>query len=119
LFLVPNIRTSKYLSLLAEACPEIANSAKGDIQAEEVPLLKVGGKLDGLSPFTADARQYIVAVDNVHDAQGFQTELDNCKSAVDFREILIRDQSSREERESETLRKSLDEHDVINLQFTR
>jgi hypothetical protein len=42
LFLVPNIRSSKYLSLLAEACPEIANSPKGNIQAEELPHLKVG-----------------------------------------------------------------------------
>ena len=42
LFLVPNIRSSKYLSLLAEACPEIANSPKGNIQAEALPYLKVG-----------------------------------------------------------------------------
>lgn len=43
LFLVPNIRTSKYLNLLAEACPEIANSTKDNIQAEKLPQLKVGG----------------------------------------------------------------------------
>ena len=48
LFLVPNIRSSKYLSLLAEACPEIANSPKGEIQAEVLPHLKVG----------ADAKAY-------------------------------------------------------------
>jgi len=42
LFLVPNIRSSRYLSLLAEACPEIPNSPKGDIQAEALPHLKVG-----------------------------------------------------------------------------
>ena len=42
LFLVPNIRTSNYLSSLTKACPEIANSPRGDIQAEELPHLKVG-----------------------------------------------------------------------------
>ena len=42
LFLVPNIRSSTYLSLLAEACPEIPNSPKGVIQAEALPHLKVG-----------------------------------------------------------------------------
>jgi len=45
LFLVPNIRTSKYLALLAEACPEIVNSPKDDIQAEELPYLKVSGNM--------------------------------------------------------------------------
>ncbi|KAF9645990.1 acetyl-CoA synthetase-like protein [Thelephora ganbajun] len=101
LFLVPNIRTSKYLSLLTNACPEIANSLKGNIQAEALPHLK-----------------HIVIVDNIHDARTFQVELDNCKSAIDFREVPIRNQSSWEERERKTLRISLDKHDVINLQFT-
>ncbi|KAF9779006.1 acetyl-CoA synthetase-like protein [Thelephora terrestris] len=101
LFLVPNIRTSRYLSLLAEACPEIANSARGDIQAEALPHLK-----------------RIIVVDNTQDAQVLQKELDGCKSAIDFREILIRDQSSWEERKRKVLQESLDSHDVINLQFT-
>ena len=58
-------------------------------------------------------------MDNIHDSRAFRAELDNCRSAVDFREILVRDQSSWEERERKTLRASLDKHDVINLQFTR
>ena len=60
-----------------------------------------------------------MVVDNIHDARGFQTELDNCKTAIHFRETLIRDQRSWEERERKILRASLDKHDVINLQFTR
>ena len=58
-------------------------------------------------------------MDNTQDAQVLQKELDGCKSAIDFREILIRDQSSWEERRRKVLQESLDSHDVINLQFTR
>ena len=50
LFLVPSIRSSKYLSLLAEACPEIANSQKGAIQAEALPHLKVRTRTPTTSP---------------------------------------------------------------------
>ena len=119
LFLVPNVRSSKYLSLLTEACPEIANSPKGDIQSEALPHLKVGVKMRAYSYPRLTIQQHIVVVDNIHDPREFQTELDSCKSAIDFREILIRNQSSWEELERKTLRRSLDKHDVINLQFTR
>jgi len=121
LFLVPNIRTSKYLSLLTDACPEIRNSPNGCIQAEELPHLKVGRKGENLLSHPANIRikQHIIVVDNIHDRQQFQRELDSCESAIDFRGILIKNQSSWEERERKTLQTSLDKHDVINLQFTR
>ena len=119
LFLVPNIRSSKYLSLLAEVCPEISNSPKGNIQAEALPHLKVGADAKASCNSWLTTCQYIVVVDNIHDSPVFRAELDSCKSAIDFREIPVRDQSSWEERERKTLQASLDKHDVINLQFTR
>ena len=119
LFLVPNLRSSKYLSLLAEVCPEIPSSPKGDIQAEALPHLKVGPGAKAYHYSRLTISQYIVVVDNIHDPRVFHTELDNCKSAIDFREILVRDQCSWEEQQRKALQASLDKHDVINLQFTR
>ena len=119
LFLVPNLRSSKYLSLLAEICPELPNSPKGNIQAEALPHLKVGADAKAYYYPRLTLSQHIVVVDNIHDSRVFHTELDNCKSAVDFREILVRDQSSWEEQQRKALQASLDKHDVINLQFTR
>lgn len=58
-------------------------------------------------------------MDNIHDAPELTKELDGCKSAIDFREILIRNPSSWEEQERMKLLGSSDKHDVINLQFTR
>jgi hypothetical protein len=103
LFLVPEIRTSSYLTLLAEALPSLRRFCPGDIQEEALPDLK-----------------YIVVVDNTHQPKKFHEMLGEIHCAVDFREILLwREGGTKEHRCVEDTKKSLDKDDVINLQFTR
>ncbi|KAI9508077.1 acetyl-CoA synthetase-like protein [Russula earlei] len=72
LFLVPQIRTSSYLTLLAEALPALRRSSPGDIQEEALPDLK-----------------HVVVVDNTHQPKKFHEMLGDIHCAVDFREILL------------------------------
>ncbi|PSR78601.1 hypothetical protein PHLCEN_2v7348 [Hermanssonia centrifuga] len=102
LFVVPRIRSSDYLSLLANAFPSLRNSAPGAIQEPELPALR-----------------HLLVVDNTPSFKEFELELEIIKPAVDFREILLWGEHSSEQRKVEELQGSLHHDDIINLQFTR
>ena len=72
LFLVPQIRTSSYLTLLAEALPSLQKFCPGDIQEEVLPDLK-----------------HVVVIDNTHQPKKFHEVLGDIHCAVDFREVLL------------------------------
>ncbi|EKM61742.1 uncharacterized protein PHACADRAFT_169179 [Phanerochaete carnosa HHB-10118-sp] len=100
LFLVPRIRSSAYLQNLADAFPSLASSSPGNVNIERLPDLK-----------------NIVVLDDLGGAEG-AAEMARAKSAVDFREILVRWHAGPEQRELEALERGLQEHETINLQFT-
>jgi hypothetical protein len=103
LFLVPQIRTSSYLTLFAETLPSLRRFSPGDIQEETLPDLK-----------------HIVVVDNTHQPKRFHEMLGDIHCAVDFREVLLwQDRGTKETRLVEETKKTLDKDEVINLQFTR
>lgn len=103
LFLVPQIRTSSYLTLLAEALPSLRKFSPGEIQEETLPDLR-----------------HLVVIDNTHQPKKFHEILGDIHCAVDFREVLLwQEGSTREHRIVEEVKKTLDKDDVINLQFTR
>lgn len=102
LFVVPSIRSSNYVKMLAEGFPALANSQPGDIQEASLPQLR-----------------HLVVVDNTKDVKQFQEELDGAKCAVDFREIMMWQDHSALDRRIGEISASLNKDDVINLQFTR
>lgn len=102
LFIVPQIRTSAYVSMLAQAFPSLANSAPGSIQEEALPDLR-----------------HLVVVDNTPSPNEFQAHLEKMKCAVDFRETLVWQEHASEEVEVQRLQSSLLKDEIINLQFTR
>jgi hypothetical protein len=99
---VPQIRSSSYLTLLAEALPSLRKFSPGNIQEEALPDLK-----------------HVVAVDNTHQPKKFHEMLGDIHCAVDFREVLLWQDKSKESRLVEETKGSLNKDDVINLQFTR
>jgi hypothetical protein len=99
---VPQIRSSSYLTLLAEALPSLRKFSPGNIQEEALPDLK-----------------HLVAVDNTHQPKKFHEMLGDIHCAVDFREVLLWQDKSKESRLVEETKGSLNKDDVINLQFTR
>lgn len=101
LFVVPRLRTSSYIEMLASAAPGLANSAPGDIQAEALPTLR-----------------NLVVVDPPGEYSG---ELDKLgvRSAIDWREIMMWREDTRERDVQREISASLEKDDVINLQFTR
>ncbi|ETW75925.1 hypothetical protein HETIRDRAFT_436850 [Heterobasidion irregulare TC 32-1] len=100
-FLVPQIRKSSYLSLLADALPSLRDASPGNIQEEQLPELK-----------------HIVAVDNLSDLKKFQEIQQNIKCVADFREVLIWGDDGRESRAVEEMTRSLHKDDIMNMQFT-
>lgn len=103
LFLVPQIRTSSYLTLLSEALPSLRKFSSGGIQEEALPDLR-----------------HVIVVDNTHQPKRFHEILGDIHCAIDFREVLLwQDGSSKENRQVEERLKTLDKDDVINIQFTR
>jgi hypothetical protein len=103
LFLVPQIRTSSYLTLLAEALPSLRKFCPGDIQEEVLPDLK-----------------HVVVIDNTHQPKRFHEILGDIHCAVDFREVLLwQGGDTKENRIVEERTKTLDKDDVTNIQFTR
>ena len=102
LFLVPQIRTSSYLTLLAEALPSLRKFSPGNIQEEALPDLK-----------------HVVVVDNTHQPKKFHEILGDIHCAVDFREVLLWQDKSKEGRLVEETKGSLNKDDEVNLQFTR
>ncbi|KAI0345202.1 acyl-CoA synthetase [Trametopsis cervina] len=101
LFVVPQLRSSAYVSMLADAFPALANSAPGSIQEQALPELR-----------------HLVVVDNTPGLKEFQQHLDNVKCAVDFREMLVWREDASEQKEVRRLEKTLEKDEVINLQFT-
>lgn len=102
LFVVPRIRTSAYIELLAEKCPSIKHSLPGQIHEDALPQLR-----------------NLVVVDN---EDVFQEELRSLKvkSLIDWREVFAwrEDDVSLNKRLDDTSQ-SLSNDDVINIQFTR
>ncbi|KAJ7755376.1 hypothetical protein DFH07DRAFT_822092 [Mycena maculata] len=99
-FVVPRIRSSSYIEMLAEKFPELRNSPSGAIQEPSLPELK-----------------NLVVVDNTGQ---FEQDADTLgpKSWIDWREIMVWDESSPESTLQREISKSLQKDDVINLQFT-
>ncbi|KAL4245504.1 Acyl-CoA synthetase [Abortiporus biennis] len=101
LIVVPRIRSSEYVSMLSEALPSIRYSTPGEIQEPSLPKLK-----------------HLIVVDNGSDLKDFEKDIENTRSAIDFREILVWREHSSEEKELERAMRELHHEDVINLQFT-
>ncbi|KAH9077898.1 acetyl-CoA synthetase-like protein [Lactarius deliciosus] len=101
LFMVPQIRTSSYLTLLAEALPSLRKFSPGEIQEEALPALK-----------------HVVVIDNTHEPKRFREMLGDIRCAVDFREALLWSDKGKEGRLVKETQGSLNKDDVINLQFT-
>ncbi|KAJ6590598.1 hypothetical protein DFH09DRAFT_1026692 [Mycena vulgaris] len=99
-FVVPRIRSSAYIEMLAERFPDLRNSSPGAIQDPSLPQLR-----------------NLVIVDNTGQFKQ-QAETLGLKSWIDWREIMVWDQSSPENKLQKDISKSLDKDDVINLQFT-
>ncbi|KAH9939850.1 acyl-CoA synthetase [Amylocystis lapponica] len=101
LFVVPRIRSSAYIRMLADALPALQNSEQGDIQVPALPALR-----------------HIIVVNDGPDEAHFRTVMDIAKCTVDFREVLVWREDGVERRRVEELTAALDKDDVINLQFT-
>ncbi|KAF5383310.1 hypothetical protein D9615_005004 [Tricholomella constricta] len=100
LFVVPRIRSSAYVEMLAAVVPGLEGSQPGHIQAEELPELR-----------------NLVVVDNQGKYQG---ELDKLgvKGIIDWREIIMWREDTPERDMQRDMSASLEKDDVINLQFT-
>ncbi|OCH93936.1 acyl-CoA synthetase [Obba rivulosa] len=101
LFLVPRLRSSAYISMLADALPALRHSAPGNIQEPELPTLR-----------------HLVVVDNTGDPELFQKEMSKTRCAIDFREVLVWREDGPEARRVQEIAGGLHCDDVINLQFT-
>jgi hypothetical protein len=102
LFMVPEIRTSRYTSLFADAFPALRESSQGNIQEPALPTLRS-----------------MVVVNNTPDSTKFQNDLHGLKCAIDWREIMVWREDTKEKNLLEEISTSLDKDDIISLQFTR
>ena len=110
LIFVPQIRSSKYLSVLAEALPSLlsAPSQARQLSIPELPslrklvLVQNEGSCDMEDNFVKTAEDAAIH-----------------RHTIDFREILTWSPSSSEKDSYEKIRNSLQKDDIINLQFTR
>ena len=84
-----------------ELFPQMRSMHPGDIQLEELPEL----------------RNFVV-IDNMNEATTMLEKL-HVKSTVDWREVMLWQEGSREAKLQQKIERSLDKDDVINLQFTR
>ncbi|KAF8970222.1 hypothetical protein BDZ97DRAFT_1694974 [Flammula alnicola] len=101
LFVVPRLRSSAYVRMLAEAFPEIRSAHPGELQIADIPELR-----------------NLVVVDNAQEAQADLAKL-HIKGTVDWREILIwREVYTQESRVQMDISSGLKNDEVINLQFT-
>ncbi|PPQ87692.1 hypothetical protein CVT25_011459 [Psilocybe cyanescens] len=100
LFVVPQIRTSTYVRNLSEAFLEIRNHQPGELQIKDLPHLR-----------------NLIVVDNKEEHRADLAKL-HIKSMVDWREILIWREDSREARLQKEIYAGLEKDEVINLQFT-
>jgi hypothetical protein len=102
LVVVPRLRSSAYISMLSHAFPTIRNAPPGNIQEEEL----------------SDLRNLIV-VNNTGSSRVFRSEIESVKSMIDFRELMVWREDTKEKHLHLETQASLHESDVINLQFTR
>lgn len=101
LFVVPRIRSSAYIQLLADLYPSIRSAHPGEIQEEALPDLR-----------------NIVVVDN---EESCRAELDalGVKSLIDWREVFVwRQDRVSLDQQRQAAADSLHKDEVINLQFT-
>ncbi|KAF7323872.1 hypothetical protein MKEN_00608600 [Mycena kentingensis (nom. inval.)] len=101
LFVVPQIRTSAYLDMLVNKFPQLRGMLRGaPLQLEALPELR-----------------NIIVVDNSNEFPS-QAEKLQFKSWIDWREVIIWDESASESRLHKQIEATLHKDDVINLQFT-
>ncbi|KAI4518954.1 acetyl-CoA synthetase-like protein [Schizophyllum commune Loenen D] len=100
LICVPRIRSSAYLAMLADAAPGIRNSPPGEISDPKLPELR-----------------NMIVMDNRGEYRNEMEKLE-IRSLVDWREILLWREDTREEKARRVLEGSMGKDDVINLQFT-
>lgn len=100
--MVPEIRTSRYTSLFADAFPALRESSQGNIQEPALPTLRS-----------------MVVVNNTPESTKFQNDLHGLKCAIDWREIMVWREDTKEKNLLEEISTSLDKDDIISLQFTR
>ncbi|GLB39151.1 putative AMP-binding enzyme C-terminal domain [Lyophyllum shimeji] len=100
LFVVPRIRSSAYIEMLAGILPGLKESKPGEIEVEGLPELR-----------------NLVVVDNKGE---YQAQLDKLgvRSTIDWREIFMWREDTRERDLQRDISASLKKDDVINLQFT-
>ncbi|KAL4068580.1 hypothetical protein V8B97DRAFT_1873108 [Scleroderma yunnanense] len=101
LFVVPRLRTSRYVRGLAAAFPDLRYSAPGNIQAASLPSLRS-----------------LIVVNDMSDPKDYAEEVEDIKSVVDFREMLVWREDGSEQRHFKELVDSHHSDEVINLQFT-
>lgn len=101
LFLVPRLRSSEYVRMFAEAFPEIRGAHPGELRVEDLPQLR-----------------NIVVVDNAEEYRANLAPL-HIKGTVDWREILMWREDTREARVQKDILRGLKKEEVISLQFTR
>ncbi|KAG7097592.1 hypothetical protein E1B28_004928 [Marasmius oreades] len=100
LFAVPRIRTSSYLEMLASKLPDLKNSARGEIQDPNLPELR-----------------NLIVVDNQDAYRGELTKLD-MKPVIDWREVIMWREDTRESTIVRDTAASLTKDDLVNMQFT-
>ncbi|KAJ2918969.1 hypothetical protein MD484_g1453, partial [Candolleomyces efflorescens] len=100
LFVVPHIRTSTYVRMLAETFVQIRSQHPGEIQIEELPELR-----------------NLIVIDNAEESLADLDKL-HIKSMVDWREVPIWKEGTREQRVQKEIEEGLGRDEVINLQFT-
>jgi len=101
LFVVPQLRSSTYVRTLSQAFTELRHCQPGEIQIEDLP----------------DLRNFIV-VDNAEQSRADLAKL-HIKSMVDWREILMWRDDTKEARIQRNIMAGLQKEEIINLQFTR
>lgn len=102
LFVVPRIRSSGYLQILAENLPTIRTNAPGRINEDLLPSLR-----------------NLVIVDN-DEVYRSETEKLGLKAKIDWREIFVwGEDHPRLNAQLAGITKKLKNDDVINIQFTR
>lgn len=79
--------------------PSLHSASPGEIEDPVLPCLK-----------------HLIVVDKT--ANGISPSIEGVKAAMDFRDLLLFDDPSAD-REMKELMEGLNEHDVVNLHFTR
>lgn len=100
--MVPRFRASCYTKIFSEAFPLLRESSPGNILEPALPELR-----------------NLVVINNSTDPVQFVKDLHGLKSAIDWREMMIWRDDTREKRQHMAISKSLHKNDVISLQFTR